>query len=361
MTLFWTVDVGLTLESLQTLAQLAAMVFIAWDLTQTLPALNAGLQAYVLGAWVTAGSTIAVYLAGASDGSGRFAPAGFNENNAGVIIALGIPVAWYQTFRQHAGTRGNSLKLLNRAYVPIGTLAILLTASRAALIATLPAFLYVIWSLKRLRLVHRALVFACLVSAMLVLQPLVPQTSVERFSTIRTSTGLEPLGRRLEIWRGGIEVFLENPLLGVGSGAFRAVTESGRAPHNFVLSLNTELGIVGFGVFAVILFMAGYYARRQPGLRSGLWLAILSMWITAAATHNFEQKKPLWLFLCFVFVGSALPAMPVEKAAQSMERYPAAEPRAKENGLRGPFGRRQRTARHTRFSGRQGVSKRAET
>ena len=317
MTFFWTVDVGLTIGRVQTYFQLAGMTLIVWDLVRTRAALEAGLQAYVLGAYLTIGGTVANFLTSTNPSSSRYAAIGFNVNNAGLIIALGIPVAWYLTMSESSGKRANLVRVLNYAYLPAAVLAILLTASRGALIAAFPAFFFVIWSLRRLSLVKRVLVLATLISALLVLQSVVPQASFQRLATIRTSTGLAPLGGRVDIWREGIDVFLEHPLLGVGSGAFRSATELGQAPHNFVVSLTVELGIIGFGIFTIILAMAVYYARYQPKLISRLWLTILLVWVLGSATHNFEHNKPIWLFLGLVFVGAGLSVNRDKSAAQA--------------------------------------------
>ena len=322
MTLFWTVDVGLTVDRLQTYLQLAAMVLILWDLFRTSAALEAGLQAYVVGAYVTIGGTVANYLTDTVAGSLRYAATGFNENNAGVIMALGIPVAWYLTFSESSGKRAGLIRLLNYAYIPAAVLGILLTASRGALIATFPAFLFVVWSLARISFFRRALISAVLISALLALQPLVPRSSFQRLSTIRTSAGLAPLGARVDIWREGIDVFLEHPLLGVGSGAFETAIGLGTSAHNFILSLLVEVGIIGFGIFAIILAMAVYYATYQPKLRSRLWLTILLVWVLGAATHNFEHKKPIWLFLGLTFVGAGLSVNEDESVAQGTRQGP---------------------------------------
>ena len=174
------------------------------------------------------------------------------------------------------------------------------------------------------------LLSAVLVSALLVLQPLVPQASFQRLATIRASIESVDLGGRADIWREGITVFSEHPLLGVGSGAFRSAAELGRAPHNFVVSLTVELAIIGFGIFTIILAMAVYYARYQPKLIFRLWLTILLVWVLSAMTHNFEHDKPIWLFLSLVFVGAALSEKRDERATLAIRGGQAIEPRANE-------------------------------
>jgi len=322
MSIFWSVDVGGTLARLVTYFQLAVLVLVLWDLYTTSTALKAGLQAYVLGAYVAIGSTVANYLADTDASTLRYAATGFNVNDLGVILALGVPAAWYLTFSETTSRKAYLLRLLNYAYLPAAALGILLTASRGALIAALPAFLFVIWSLKRLSVIRRVLILAALILALLTLQSFVPQTSFERLATLRNSTGLSALGIRVDIWSQGIAVFSEHPLLGVGSGAFRSAIELNKSAHNFVLSLLVEVGIIGFGLFAVILAMAVYYASHQERLRSRMWMTILLVWVLGAASHNWVDKKQTWLLLSLVYVGASLSIRRDEPVASALRHGP---------------------------------------
>ncbi len=330
MSFFWTVDVDLTVARLQTYFRLAVMVLILWDLYKTSAALNAGLQAYVLGAYVAIGGTVVNYLIDGDQGARRFAATGFDANNLGVILALGIPVAWYLAISENNSKRAYLSKSLNYAYLPAALLAILLTASRGTLIAILPAFVFVIWSLRRFSFFQRVLGSAVLVSALLALQPLVPQASFQRLATIRTSIESMDLGGRVDIWREGMTVFSEHPLLGVGSGAFRSAMELGKAPHNSFLSVLVEIGIIGFGLFVIILAMTVYYARNQPKLRSRLWLTILMVWVLGASSLSLEHRKQTWLILSLVVVGAGLLEKRDETAALAIRGGQAIEPRANE-------------------------------
>src|SRR3990172_5665179 len=118
VSLFWSVDVDLTLNRLQTYLQLAALVFILWDLYVTPKALQAGLQAYVLGAYVAITSTIVNYLSGISGVNARYGATGFNVNDLGLTLALGIPVAWHLALIESKGRRAYTLRLMNFAYIP---------------------------------------------------------------------------------------------------------------------------------------------------------------------------------------------------------------------------------------------------
>ena len=320
VSILWSWDADGTIERIKTYAQLLVLLIITWDLYDGPEALVAGLQSYVLGAFVLIGSTVSNYLAGietAMYSGGRYAATGFNANDMGLILALGIPVAWHLAVSTDNGTVVRRLKPLNLAYIPAATLAILLSGSRGSMVAAAPAFFYVLWSLQRLAPAFRVLLFATLVAAFLASFSLVPQTSLERIATTGSSIGDADMGGRVSIWRDGIAVFSDQPLLGVGSGAFRAASERHTVAHNVFVSVLTELGIVGFSLFVALLAIAVREALNQPKSYAGFWLAILSVWMLGALVHTWEYRKQTWLFLGLVVASSALSRQREEPAART--------------------------------------------
>ncbi len=318
---FWSVDVDVTINSVRTYFQLLGLVFVLWDLYRTPVALKAGLQAYVLGAYVSVGSTVYNYFTGIHhSSSARYAAAGFNPNNIGFILALGIPVAWYLASAGGDSKKDYVRRVLNYAYLPAATFAILLTASRGALIATVPAFVFVLGSLTRLKPFARVLIIMATIWALFTVQALVPQSSFQRLATIGTSIAEGDFGGRVDIWREGIAIFSAHPLLGIGSGAYDAAVKSRKSAHNAFLSVLVEVGMIGFILFATILAMTVYQAMRQPKYTARLWLTVLMIWgIAALATHS-EGKKYTWLFLSLVIVSAGVSVQRDESRRQSKFR-----------------------------------------
>jgi O-antigen ligase len=307
VSVFWSVNVDLTVIRLQTYIQLVALVLILWDLYRTPAALKAGLQAYVLGAYVSVGSTVYSYLTGTGAFYLRYAATGFDPNDIGLILAFGIPVAWYLTSAEGDSEKGYLLRVINYAYLPAATFAILLTASRGTLIATLPAFLFVLGSLSRLKPFVRVLVFMATIWVLFTVQALVPQSSFQRLATTRTSITEHDLGGRTNVWREGIAIFSEHPLLGVGSGAFEAAAvKTGKGAHNVFLSVLTEVGLIGLILFATILAMTVHQAMRQPKWTARLWLTVLMIWGIGAFFLHLEDNKQTWLFLSLPIVGAGV-------------------------------------------------------
>lgn len=318
---FWSLGLPETIERIVTYLQLFILVWILWDLYATPQALKAGLQAYVLGAYVSIGSIVASYLADQASGSpslSRYTGAGLNANTLAMILALGIPVAWHLALSAGGGKRRALLRLANLAYIPAALFAILLTASRTGLLVAVLACLFVLATFPWLRRFPRVLLSVALIGALFALYPHVPQTSFDRLSTVGTSIAAGDLGGRVAIWREGLAAFVERPLLGVGSGAFPVAVESGKVAHNTFLSVLVELGVIGFAIFVVMLALALYQAGRQPTKwDSRLWLTLLLLWAIGVSTLTWEDRKPTWMFLSLVIAGAALSRQPEEPARRS--------------------------------------------
>lgn len=301
--IFWSLDAGRTFNRLVTYAQLVALSYILWDLYLTPAMIQVGMQAYVLGAYLSVGGTIYNFAMG-NDVSGRFGATGFNLNDIGLILALGLPVSWYLATNARADSSLRFFRLLNYAYIPAAFFSIVLTASRGSLIASLPVFLYILWTFHRLRPLPRLVIFVAIVGSLFTLQSLVPESSVERLSTASTSIASGNLNGRVAIWEQGLDVFAERPLLGVGAGAFREAIDLGRAPHNTFVSVLVDLGLVGLLLFLGVLATVVYQLFRQHKWEFRMWSAVLLIWTLGVMVHNWEQKKPTWLFLNLVVVSA---------------------------------------------------------
>ena len=321
VSVFWSVDIDRTVVRLQTYFQLAGLVLILWDLYASSAALKAGLQAYVLGAYVASGATIANYLGGRELFTGRYAATGFNANDLGLTVALGIPVAWHLAVSKDDSKIAQRLRLANYAYIPVAVLAILLTGSRGSLIAALPAIFLVVASLPRLRLLERVLILAALIGAPFALWSLVPIASIQRLATTGSSIAQLDLGGRVGVWLQGIAVFSEHPLIGIGSGAFRSAVESGKSSHSTFLTTLVEVGIIGFLLFAVVATISVYHAMRHPRWDARFWLTLLLMLAVGNSAHNWVDRKPTWLFLSLVVVSASLGVRQVQSRIRA--EYPA--------------------------------------
>jgi len=220
VSVFWSADANRSLAHVATWAQLLVFVLILWDLYTTRAALLAGLQAYVLGAYVGIGSAVANYIAGnpAYTNYQRFSSAEMNPDGFGFIVVLGIPVAWYLASSKSVTQIGRLLRLANYAYLPAAFLGVALSGTRTAMIAAVPAMAFGLPSLTRLRLSARVVILLLLTSAVFLLLPSVqPLQSFQRLGTTYAELTEGDLNNRTNNWREGLATFTERPLAGIGS------------------------------------------------------------------------------------------------------------------------------------------------
>ncbi len=335
LSFFWTVDADLTINRLKTYLQFFFLVFILWDLYRTPAALQAALQAYVLGAYVSVGSLIINRMAGTEASYQRYTAAGFNANDVGMILALGLPVAWYLAIFAHRSRKTQPLMWINFVYVPVAMAAILLTAGRGTLIAASPAMLFILCTVKRCPPFVRTIFVTTLVAwCVFALPALVPESSYDRLGTTFSSIIEGDMGGRGRIWQEGLEIYEAHPILGVGSGAHKtAAVETNKVAHNLYLSVLVELGLIGFLLFSAILAIVAKNIASQPRPISILWLTVLMVWGIGALVHPMAQRKPTWLFLNFVVVSASLFVRPEESEVRAADPQPVAWRRKQPWGL----------------------------
>lgn len=327
---FWSANPNRALAHTRTWAQLFVMTLLLWDLYTTRAAVLAGLQAYVLGAYVAFGSALANYLSGKAFYTyyDRFSAGDTNPDGFGFILALGIPIAWHLAASAGPDQNGRLLRLLNYAYIPVAFLGISLSGTRTALIAALPAMAFGLASLNHVRLWARIAVFVLLTTAIVMLLPYVQTLrSFERFSTIGTELTQGDLNNRTNNWREGLATFEEHPIVGIGSGMYRYQNSLGKVAHNSYISVLVELGLIGFVLFGIILAIAVDQGWRHPSWwDKAFWLSLLTVWAIGAFTLTWEYRKTTWLIFGLVVVSAALSRhreelISIAKDPKSIGRY----------------------------------------
>jgi O-antigen ligase len=306
LTVFWSSDpLNSAGETLRWIGSLI-ITFILWDLYRTRDALRMGLQAYVLGAFVSIGGAFANYLGSHAFYTHyqRFSVGNTNPDGFGLIVALGVPVACYLAASPDVTRR---MRLVCLTYLPTAFLGIALSGTRTASIAAAVGLLFGLALLTRLSASARIAVVALLTVGMLVVLPIVqPLKSFSRLGT--TATNLTQgdqkggLNGRLAQWTQGMDAFAERPFFGVGTGMYRSVNTLDKVAHNSYLSVAVELGLVGFILFGTILIMAFFYAWIQPGWDRWFWLTVLAVWAIGASTLSWEHRKSTWFFLTFCVI-----------------------------------------------------------
>jgi O-antigen ligase len=306
--LVWTIDGSATQTRVLTYAQLFVLLLVVWDSVTSMTQLRRVLLADVVGCCVGALLLVADYvvLGAAAEVHGRVTVGNFNPNDAGVIFALGLPVACYllATWR---GPGRRLVALIAGTYLPLGTFAVLATGSRAALLAVVPALWYAGRLLWRSRPTLAVVSFVGVGGLAVAALPLLPAAPVQRLWNTGNELMHGNLNHRQDVWAEAFRIIGENPWFGIGAGAFKvAATGVNKVGHNFVLALLAEIGIVGLVLFLAIIVVAVRAIRPAPRALRELWLTILVAWTFAALLHNWEYRKLTWLMFGLMVVSGSL-------------------------------------------------------
>jgi len=181
-------------------------------------------------------------------------------------------------------------------------LALLLTFSTGGWVGALVAALVVLAALTGRRLaapLGGAAVVLLGLASVLAIVGVLP----ERLNPLRQSGGF-----RLDLWLSSLEMIRDHPLLGIGldnfayvyqQGYLRALAEPNLShPHNWLLNMWLELGLLGLIAFVWLLVIFWKDARRA----SRLWLVAGAMGATAdMLVHGAIDNSYFLVDLAFVF------------------------------------------------------------
>lgn len=132
---FWTVDPPATLTRLRGYFQVMMTVWLVWEFAESAEDLRDLLRAFVAGSWVLALLTIANLASPEAAGQIRFVAEGQDPNDVARFLDLGFPM----TALLLEGESTWPGRLFALGYLPVGLVAVLLTASRGGFLAALVA------------------------------------------------------------------------------------------------------------------------------------------------------------------------------------------------------------------------------
>ncbi len=309
-TYFWSVAPLATAARFSTLAQLFLMLWLIWELCRSETRQWWLMRCYVYGAAVSSILTFVRYSSHQQTYYRRYATAGFDPNDLGLTLALAIPMALYLASRVSKGWKW--LVWLSGMLI---VAAVLLTASRMALIASSAGFLYaaITWrdAAPAQRLFSVAMLGALVTGALW----LAPSASRERLATLGTELSRGTLHNRTHIWKAGLKVLKRHPLLGAGAGAYPDAVYPwlGRpgipgheyTAHNTFLSVLVETGFAGAASFGLLLAALGLFIWMLPANERALWLTTMLVWAIGVFTLTWENRKPTWLLMALILTAWA--------------------------------------------------------
>ena len=290
---FRSIDEPRAVGKFLTYVQLLLVLWMIWELAPNFQRQRGLLLAYVCGAYVSAVSTFMDYRLGLhiSKAASRFATGAFDPNDLGMTLALAIPMAWYLAVTE----RRVLFRWLCRGYVPLGVLAIGLTASRGAMIAMIVALLIIPAAMTRLspaKMIGTILVLAVVGTVAI---SYIPETTWKRWSTTKSEVETGTMNSRLNTWRVAVRVFTWKPILGYGTSGFNWAVKG--QSHNSYLAILIEQGVVGFilyfGMFGAVI--GG--VLRLPTLERRFGLILMATLAIAILPLGWDDRKPVWMIL----------------------------------------------------------------
>lgn len=340
MTFFWSIVPGTTWRGFLTYTQLFLMVMMLWDLLDSRKKVETAVQAYVLGAFVTSSSIIVKYMhspAARFPAHDRINALGYQTDGIALIIAIAGPAAWYLATGPTWSQRSPAFRVLNFAYVPIGMMALVLTGTRGATLASIPTALFVIWSLRHASGALRATAIGAVVCASLLVYIYAPRGMLHRIGTATTATQLGQQGGALSgrwsIWTASMHVWMHHPLQGTGVDSHRtAVTPAleqfkiyktpEKEAHNTYISVLTETGLVGEFLFLNVLFSVFARLRGLTGWQRWYWSAQVGVLLIGAMSLSLEDSKSVWIFLSLAVAAAAAERATVEETELTPPELP---------------------------------------
>ena len=305
-TYFWTIESQETVARLRGNFQELMIVWLVWEFAESARDLRALLRVYVAGSSVLAVLTVVNFASAEAIANAqvRFAAIGQDPNDVARFLDLGFPLAALLVNSE----RRWGWRLLAVGYLPLGLLAVLLTASRggflAAIVALIGSGLLLAFGHPK-RLLAGALALLALAAALWLV---VPRESLERLATISEQLQGGDLNQRLNIWTAGWHAFVRAPFFGTGAGSF--VSAAGLGPidtaHNTVLSIAVCGGLVALLLASTIVAAAIWSITQIHGPLKWAMTVALLVWFTTSLVATVEESRTTWLLLALIALAGRL-------------------------------------------------------
>jgi O-antigen ligase len=296
LTYFWSGDPVETFARVSTYVQLLLLAWLIWQEARTSRTCVALMKAYVAGAAIACADAI-ITRRPVHKGVVRFAVG--DPNDFGVIVVIAMVMAYYVVMT----TSSRRARIACATFLPVGALAIFLTASRTAVVALLVATLLMLIDPRNLS-ARRLTVIGVMTAVMaLLIVNFVSKPQLDRIASARSEVAGGSLDQRTGQWSMSVRTFGGDPLLGIGAGTFRDVSlrETGISSpaHNSFLGLLADTGAPGLVLFVAVLLTLVPGFRELAGDTRRAWIAIAVIWLMGAFTLSWEHRKVTW-FLVFL-------------------------------------------------------------
>jgi O-antigen ligase len=301
----WSMSPALTQAAYQ--GQIAAAVlFIALRMAivsqRTMVIIGAGyLGGCLYGLWLLA-SSAGAHVSLELDFTNSYSLEGLNRNYTAYAMAAGVGIAVIFThLKRGAWIAGAAIGIA--AYA-----GIVLTGSRGAAIAAIATAIW--WIIPRC-LRRKAIwgVYGLTLTATVAIMTGWADSSLRSNVSVGSGRETGDLNGRLSIWPIAREAMDTEFWFGWGAGTFPAMNPIGIYAHNVLLDIGSGLGIVGVGIFVMLIWTALFSGTRStpadtrclvlgaalccltPPMLTGYWFQAPATWVALAIFSRMEVLK----------------------------------------------------------------------
>jgi O-antigen ligase len=147
---------------------------------------------------------------------------------------------------------------------------------------------------------------------------------------LTTTVGDTSAGNRVELFQVAAEMFAEQPVLGAGTSSFEALSPRSLSPdeveawpHNSVLQVAAEFGVVGLALFLSMIFLA--LTRRLPYGAAGTALRFLFVFLllNSMVSGDIFSDRETWGLMVLLLVLGPAETVAAATSAKVGSRSPA--------------------------------------
>jgi O-antigen ligase len=211
--------------------------------------------------------------------------------------------------------------------VPLFLLAAVLSGSRAGLLAGLAVGAGGLWRLRgRLRAAAVAGAGAVLVAATATVWAFAPPAFTDLFQERFVEQTVEQryLSDRTDIWAAAWRLAVEHPLAGTGLDGFYGligVNQAVEYPHNYVLGVAAEGGLIGIGLLttAIVLWARTVRGGAHPQQTALAVAAAVFVFLSSLFSGDYYDARLAWLFAAVAAGAAVTPPAPAATEAREPE------------------------------------------
>lgn len=232
---------------------------------------------------------------------------------AGMVVTL-ILTSWQLLKRDRKASWSSTVQII--LFALISTIGVLLTFSRSPILGIVLVILATVWYSRGKAKFFPIVIFVIMAILLVVFAMAFDITQTNQFGRlINSSDSYQSDSLRIASIIYSIELFLNNPLFGGGSGSMSGLDIS---THSVPLRILGDFGLIGFFFYALVwwaLLKNAYLAIRQPDVESKLIgkvvMAALVVAIVDNLTHSSgllqrDSAQPALLGLCYGLTVGAL-------------------------------------------------------